>query len=45
MKDIPLGKKTDVPGDYAPWILYPIKRGEAGHAAHGFDLWRCYELS
>jgi 7-cyano-7-deazaguanine reductase len=45
MKDIPLGKKTDVPGHYAPWILYPITRIDAGRGVHGFDLWRCYELS
>jgi 7-cyano-7-deazaguanine reductase len=45
MRDIPLGKRTAVPVAYDPGILYPIPRHAHEGAMHGFDLWRCYELS
>jgi 7-cyano-7-deazaguanine reductase len=44
MRDLLLGKKTPVPDAYDPGILYPIPRQNV-EGMHGFDLWRCYELS
>jgi 7-cyano-7-deazaguanine reductase len=45
MKDLPLGKRTAVPEVYDPGILYPIPRRDLQEGMHGFDLWRCYELT
>ncbi len=45
MKDILLGKKVAVPRTYDPSILYALPRTRSEAVLHGFDLWRCYELS
>ncbi len=45
MNDILLGKKVAAPRSYDPSILYAIPRIRSKEVLHGFDLWRCYELS
>lgn len=53
MSEIPLGKQTDYPEQYAPALLFPVSRSinrkligvSGGLPFRGFDHWRAYELS
>lgn len=41
----PLGRKVQQPRRYDPSVLFPIERKPHPVPVHGYDLWRCYELS
>ena len=53
MNENPLGKKSNIPTQYAPGVLYPIPRWPSRSLLdidkklplHGFDYWHAYELS
>lgn len=45
MNRMPLGADVTPPRGHDPSVLYPIPRKPYSSAMHGYDLWRCYELS
>jgi 7-cyano-7-deazaguanine reductase len=45
MSRMPLGRKAILPQGRDPSVLFPIGRRPCPVPVHGYDLWRCYELS